>query len=131
MLVDTTGKSMEMDSMLPAFQVLPVADILFQDFLFPGLILLFVNGLPNITTAVLLLYNKKLGIILGGVFGVTLMLWICIQFYIFPLNFLSTVYFIFGLCQAITGTYAYVFLKQETFYFNERDYSNIGKDFKN
>ena len=28
--------------------------------------------------------KKKAGVVLGGVFGVTLMLWICIQFYIFP-----------------------------------------------
>ena len=41
--------------------------------------------------------------VLGGVFGVTLMLWICIQFYMFPLNFMSTTYFIFGLAQAATG----------------------------
>ncbi len=33
----------------------------------------------------------------------TLMLWICIQFYMFPPNFMSTAYFIFGLLQAVTG----------------------------
>ena len=26
--------------------------------------------------------------VLGGLFGVTLMLWICIQFYMFPPNFI-------------------------------------------
>ena len=36
-------------------------------------------------------------------FSVTLMLWICIQFYIFPLNFVSTIYFLFGFTQAATG----------------------------
>ena len=36
-------------------------------------------------------------------FSVTLILWICIQFYIFPLNFVSTVYFLFGFAQAATG----------------------------
>lgn len=39
----------------------------------------------------------------GGVFGVTLMLWICIQFYMFPLNFMSTAFFVIGLAQAATG----------------------------
>ena len=81
----------------------PFAKTLFQDFLFSGFALLIVNGLTNLTAAVLLLRRKKLGVILGGVFGVTLMLWICIQFYMFPLNFMSTAYFIFGLCQALTG----------------------------
>ena len=36
-------------------------------------------------------------------FSVTLMPWICILFYIFPLNFMSIVYFPFDLAQAATG----------------------------
>ena len=36
-------------------------------------------------------------------FSVTLMPWICILFYIFPLNFMSTAYFLFGFAQAATG----------------------------
>ena len=103
MLIDPSGKAMGMDAMLPYFQVLPFADTLFCDFTFSGFALLIVNGLTNLTAAVLLLRRKRSGVILGGVFGVTLMLWICIQFYMFPLNFMSTAYFIFGLAQAITG----------------------------
>ena len=103
MLIDPTGKSMGMDAMLPYFQKLPFADVLFQDFLFPGIALLIVNGITNLTAAGLLLAKKEVGVLLGGIFGVTLMLWICIQFYMFPLNFMSTIYFVFGLCQAITG----------------------------
>ena len=126
MLVDPSGKSMGMDAMLPYFQVLPLADILFRDFVFSGLALLIVNGLTNLTAAGLLLRRKRAGQILGGLFGVTLMLWICIQFYIFPLNFMSTIYFIFGLCQAITGYAAWVFGKQEAFTLRAEDYPNIG-----
>ena len=81
MLVDPTGKSMGMDAMLPFFKVLPFADVLFNDLFFSGIALLIVNGLSNLTAAVLLLKKKKLGVILGGIFGVTLMLWICIQFH--------------------------------------------------
>ena len=33
MLSDPTGKAMGMDKMLPYFQVLPFADILFQDYI--------------------------------------------------------------------------------------------------
>ena len=64
--------------------------------------LLIVNGLTNLTAAALLA-RKNSGVVLGGIFGVTLMLWIGIQFYMFPLNFMSTAYFIFGLCQAVAG----------------------------
>ena len=130
MLLDTSGGIMGMDAMLPYFQKLPFADILFQSFLFPGIALLIVNGLTNLTAAGLLLAKKKSGIICGGIFGVTLMLWICIQFYMFPLNFMSTIFFVFGLAQVATGFAAWTFYKQENFEVNEDSYKNIGTDSK-
>ncbi|MGM9554758.1 MAG: flavodoxin family protein [Faecousia sp.] len=126
MLADPTGKAMGMDAMLPYFQVLPLAEYLYQDFVFPGFALLIVNGLTNLTAAGMLLAKKRSGVILGGIFGVTLMLWICIQFYMFPMNFMSTSYFVFGFLQAITGYMAWVFEKQERFCVRESDYPNIG-----
>lgn len=126
MLYDPTGRWMSMDAMLPYFQVLPFAEIVFQDFTFSGWALLIVNGLTNLTAAGLLLARKKSGILLGGIFGVTLMLWICIQFYLFPLNFMSAIFFVFGFCQAATGYAAWVFYQQEQFTVREADYPNIG-----
>ena len=126
MLYDPTGHWMGMDVMLPYFQVLPFAEIVFQDFTFSGWALLIVNGLTNLTAAGLLLARKKSGILLGGIFGVTLMLWICIQFYMFPFNFMSTIFFVFGFCQAATGYAAWVFYQQEQFTVREADYPNIG-----
>lgn len=128
MLIDPTGKSMGMDAMLPYFQKLPFADKVFQNFTFAGWALLVVNGITNLTAATLLLTNKKLGVALGGIFGITLMLWICIQFYMFPPNFMSSIYFIFGFCQAVTGYAAHVFGKQEAFSVNTAIYKNIGTD---
>lgn len=126
MLIDPTGGLMGMDAMLPYFKALPFADVLFRDFVFSGVALLIVNGITNLTAAVLLFSEKKLGVILGGIFGVTLMLWICIQFYMSPPNFMSTAYFIFGLLQAVTGYAAWVFGKQEEFAADISDYPNIG-----
>ena len=126
MLTDPSGAAMGMDAMLPYFQVLPFADVLFQNFVFSGIALLIVNGLTNLTAAYLLLRDKPLGVTLGGVFGVTLMLWICIQFYMFPLNFMSTAYFIFGLAQAATGYAANIFAKQEAFSVRVSDYPHVG-----
>ena len=126
MLLDPSGKAMGMDAMLPYFQKLPFADVLFRDFTFSGVALLIVNGLTNLTAAILLLKNRRSGVLLGGLFGVTLMLWICIQFYMFPLNFMSTIYFVFGLLQAATGYAANVFWKQEHFPFDPADYPNVG-----
>lgn len=126
MLVDPTGKLLHMDAMLPYFQKLPFADLLFVDYTFSGIALLIVNGLTNLTAAGLLLTKKQSGVVLGGVFGVTLMLWICIQFYLFPANVLSIAYFIFGFAQAAAGYAAWVFAKQEAFAVNEADDPNIG-----
>ncbi len=126
MLIDPTGKLLHMDAMLPYFQKLPFADLLFVDYTFSGIALLIVNGLTNLTAAGLLLTKKQSGVVLGGVFGVTLMLWICIQFYLFPANVLSISYFIFGFAQAAAGYAAWVFAKQEAFAVNEADYPNIG-----
>ena len=128
MLFDPSGRAMGMDAMLPYFQVLPFAELVFQDFRFSGAALLLVNGLPNLIAAALLFCKRKAGSVCGCIFGVTLMLWICIQFYIFPLNFMSTSYFIFGFLQAATGYAAVVFLKQEQFAVREADYPNIGAD---
>ena len=113
MIVDPSGKALQMDGMLPFFTVLPFSDVLFRDFLFSGIALLIVNGVTNLTAAILLLAKKKIGVILGTVFGITLMLWICIQFYMFPLNFMSTAFFVFGALQAITGLLALKFLQRE------------------
>lgn len=137
MLIDPSGKAMGMDAMLPYFKKLPFSDVLFTNFIFSGIALLIVNGLTNLTAAVLIIKKKKIGLVLGGIFGVTLMLWICIQFYMFPFNFMSTIYFIFGFLQTITGFMACIFKKQEDFK-DEEDkliesgaYSNIGSDSEN
>lgn len=67
-------------------------------------------GLGAVAGAVgMLLAKKNSGVVMGGIFGVTLMLWICIQFYMFPPNFMSTIYFMFGFAQAATGCAAWVF----------------------
>jgi len=93
---------------------------------FSGISLLIVNGLTNLTAAVLLLRRKHAGVVLGGFFGITLMLWICIQFWLFPTNVMSTLYFFFGLAQALTGYAAWVFEQQETFAVHREDDPQIG-----
>ncbi len=128
MFIDPTGKMMGMDGMLPFFQVLPFANVLFQNLIFSGVMLLIVNGLTNILASILLFFNKKSGIILGTIFGFTLMLWIIIQFVIFPFNFMSTAFFIFGFLQLVTGYVCFVGYQQSQFKFDENQYKNIGND---
>lgn len=126
MLIDPSGKLMGMDALIPYFQVLPLADTLFQNLIFSGIMLLIVNGITNIIAFVLILQNKKIGTILGSIFGITLMLWIIIQFIILPFNFMSTLFFIIGFVQCIVGYTCYVGYEQSQFHFDTKDYTNIG-----
>lgn len=128
MFCDPSGKAMGMDAMLPYFQVLHFADKLFQNLVFSGVMLLLVNGASNFVAAGLLFAKKKAGIILGMTFGITLMLWITIQFVIFPFNFMSTAFFIVGLLQFATGYACFVRFSQSQFSFDEKNYKNIGQD---
>lgn len=127
MFIDPTGKLLQMENLLPYFKVLPFSDILFKNYIFPGISLLIINGISNLTAVYFLIKNKKLGIILGTIFGFTLMLWITIQFIILPTNALSISFFIFGLIQLVTGYMTLVFYLQENFNFNEQEYTNINK----
>ena len=103
MVSDPTGKFMGMDTLLPNFQVLPFADVLFQDYTFPGIALICVNGITQLITTVFLFRRRRLASSFTIGCGVILMLWICIQFYMFPINFVSGIYFVFGLLEAATG----------------------------
>lgn len=130
MLIKPDGSILQMQDLLPYFEVLPFSEYLFKDYIFSGIALIIVNGISNTIAAISLIRKKKLGIILGTLFGFTLILWICIQFYMFPMNFLDIAYFTFGLLQLITGYMAFIFYKQENFIVNEKNYKNIGKNKK-
>ena len=102
MLIDPTGKILYMQDMLKYFKVLPFSDVLFKDYTFSGIALICVNGITNCIASVLILKEKKIGIVLGTIFGLTLAAWIIIQFIIFPRNFLSIFYFrISAICNRI------------------------------
>ena len=103
MIVEPSGNPFRMVGMLPYFQKLPFAEVFFQDFLFPGIALLIVNGLTNTLSVFLIFRKNKYAALSGMMCGIILMLWISVQFYIFPFNFMSTIYFVFGILQAVNG----------------------------
>ena len=53
------GKLVFIDTLLPYFQVLPFADILFQDYLFSGIMLIIINGITNIIFSILIIKKQK------------------------------------------------------------------------
>lgn len=131
MFIDPMGKSTGMEGFLPYFQALPLSETLFGNLIFSGIMLLIVNGITNLCAAALLIKKKKAGIISGGIFGITLMTWIVIQFVILPFNFMSTTYFVFGALQLIAAVVCYVGCRQSEFNFNPSGYENVGSNPKN
>lgn len=126
MFVDPTGKLLGMGVILPYFQVLPFADVLFSNYVFSGIMLLMVNGITNFIAAGLLLVKKKSGAITSIIFGITLMLWIFIQFVILPANFMSIAFFVLGFLQFLIGYICYLGYEQSQFKFDVNNYTNIG-----
>ncbi|MDY3211221.1 MAG: hypothetical protein SOW65_05220 [Candidatus Enterosoma sp.] len=128
MLIKPDGSLVFLDGMLPYFQVLPFAEVLFQDYVFSGIMLIIINGVSNALASVLILRNKRSGYVLGTIFGLTLMLWITIQFVIFPFFIIDLVYFLLGVFQMIFGYVALVSYNQVYFSFSEEDYKEIAND---
>ena len=106
--------------------MLPFATVLFQNLPFSGIALLIVNGISNMIAFALLMANRKSGVVLGSIFEVKSMLWIVIQFVVFPPNFMFTIFLIFGFLQFVAGVCCYVGFEQGKFTFDEKDYGNIG-----
>ena len=127
MLIKPDGSILQMEELLIYFQVLPFANVLFQNYIFSGISLIIVNGLTNLVASLFALKNKRIGFTLISIFGITLMLWISIQFYIFPVNYFDIIYFIFGFFQLIIGFIALVSFNQLYFKFDVNDYKNINK----
>jgi hypothetical protein len=104
MFIDPSGKMWwDMDQLLPGIQKLPFADIFFQNFIFPGIALLIANGITNFVSFMLICKNHRYAALSVIVCGIILMLWIMVQFVIYPLNFMSIIYFVFGALQTLTG----------------------------
>lgn len=84
-------------------QSLPWPEIFFQSFTFPAICLLCANGLTNAVAIVMMHKRCRYAPVVAMCCGIILMLWITVQFVIFPANPLSRVYFIFGILQALNG----------------------------
>jgi len=110
MFTDPLGNFFGMYPLLPGFQKLPFSDFFFQNFIFPGIALLLVNGVTNFISFFLIYKKHRYDGLSVMICGIILMLWITLQFVIWDFNFLSNTYFVFGLLQALTG---YMYWKRD------------------
>ena len=103
MFIDPSGKMWKMDMLLPYLQKLPLSNIFFQNLIPSGIVLLLVNGMTNFISFFLIIKKHPYAALSGLICGIILMLWTTVQFFVFPLNVLSMLYFIFGLLQVWTN----------------------------
>lgn len=99
--IDPTGKIWGMDLILPYMQSLPFADILFTDFLLSGIMLIMVNGIWNTVSVIGLLKNKRWGVIFGLISGILLFGWLGVQWLIFTIIPLTSIYTLLSIIQII------------------------------
>ena len=90
-----------MGPLLDQMQKLPLANVFFTNFTWPGVFLLVIIGLPNLAGAALTLRCSRVAPFWTIGCGVILIGWICFQLFIaFGPNPLSLIYLVFGLTQA-------------------------------
>jgi len=113
MWIDPTGKMWGMEPLLPMLQSkMPWPEIFFRNFIPSGFALLIINGLTQLFAYYLLRKKHRFANFAVLLCGVILMLWIALEWWIFGFNWLSNVYFVFGILEALAAGYeiAYNFI---------------------
>jgi len=114
MWTDPSGKTWGMDPLLSILQEkMPLSDIFFKNFIPSGFVLLLVNGLTQFTAFTLLVKNNRFAAYVSFACGLILMAWTALEWILFGFNFLSNIYFIFGVTEALN---AYLLTKKKNCY---------------
>jgi len=90
------GHLLQAGALLPVIQGLPLASVFFEDFLWIGVAMLLVLGVPNSIAAVMLLRKSENQYLAALVAGTLLVLWCGFEL-IFMFNALAVGYFVIGL----------------------------------
>lgn len=90
------GHLMQAGALLPVIQGLPLASVFFRDFVWIGVAMLLVLGIPNSIAAVMLLRKNERQYLATLVAGALLVLWCGFEL-VFMLNALAVGYLIVGL----------------------------------
>jgi len=89
------GNLMQAGALLPVVQTMPLANVFFQDFLWIGIAMLLVLGIPNTVAAVLLIRKSEWQYRATLATGVLLLLWTGFELIFMP-NGLAIGYFVVG-----------------------------------
>jgi hypothetical protein len=98
------GRLLQAGALLPVIKGLPLASFFFQDFVWIGVAMLLVLGIPNSIAAVMLLRRSENQYIATLVAGALLLLWCGFEL-IFMFNALAVAYFAAGLVSSLGSTW--------------------------
>ena len=104
MWIDPSGQMWGMEPLLGMLRAkMPWPDVFFKDFIPSGFVLLALNGITQFVAAILLFKNHPLAYWAVLACGIILMLWIVLEWWVWGFNFMSNIYFVFGLIEAVTA----------------------------
>jgi len=96
------GHFLQAAALLPVVQELPLASVFFQDFVWIGVAMLLVLGVPNSIAAVMLLRKSENQYLATLAAGVLLVLWCGFEL-IFMFNAMAVSYFVVGLISILSS----------------------------
>lgn len=99
MFLSPNGAVLGLDAILPHMQILPFAELLFRDFTFSAIMLILVNGVCNTVAVVGLATKRGYGVICSLLAAVMLLCWLGVQWVVFAINPLTTIYTVLGIIQ--------------------------------
>ena len=106
MWVDPSGNGWGGAPMLDLLRPkMPWPDVLFKNFIPSGFVLLAVNGLPQFLAALMLIKKHPLAYWVTLACGILLMLWICLEWWVWGFATISNIYFTLGLLEAAAAIY--------------------------
>ena len=104
MWIDPSGQMWGMEPLLEMLRAkMPWPDVFFKDFNPSGFVLLFLNGLTQFAAAILLFKKHPLAYWAVLACGIILMLWIVLEWWVWGFNFMSNIYFVFGLVEVVAA----------------------------
>lgn len=98
------GGLLQAGALLPIIRTLPLAQIFFRDFLWIGIAMLLVLGIPNTVAAVLLFRRSESQYLITLVAGLLLVAWTGFEL-IFMYNVPALGYFVVGVLSALASVY--------------------------
>ncbi len=104
MWIDPSGQKWGMEPLLEMLRAkMPWPDVFFKNFIPSGFVLLAVNGLTQFLATILLFKKHRLAPYAVLACGIILMLWIVLEWWVWGFNFMSNIYFVFGLVEAVAA----------------------------